>query len=99
MTYMKNMIRNFKKTIFLGTLELTSSFSLVMVNGKRIMLTYSLKRITMKAIKLVLLIVLLALAGMIAGCQEGYARQSNYEKIYYGQRADGLRIPSYSHTK
>ncbi len=53
----------------------------------------------MKMINLVLLIVLLALVGMVAGCQEGYARRSNYEKIYYGQRADGLRIPSYSHTK
>ena len=34
----------------------------------------------MNALKLLLLIVLLALAGTITGCQEGNARQSNLSK-------------------
>jgi len=61
------------------------------------MLTYFVMKIILKALKLVLLMVLLAFAGVIMGCQEGYARQSNRERIGH-QRADGLRIPTYSYT-
>ena len=54
----------------------------------------------MKTLKLVLLAVVLLLMGMFAGCQEGYAKRSGeeYSKVrIYHQRADGLRIPSYSY--
>jgi uncharacterized lipoprotein YajG len=34
----------------------------------------------MKTLKIVLLVVALLLVGMLAGCQEGYARQNNTPK-------------------
>jgi hypothetical protein len=40
-----------------------------------------LRRIIMNVLKLVLLVVLLALAGTISGCQEGHARQKNLTSI------------------
>jgi hypothetical protein len=48
----------------------------------------------MKAAKILLLIVLLALAGILAGCNEGYTSQER-TMTNIQQRADGLRIPTY----
>ena len=48
----------------------------------------------MKAVKITLLIVLLALVGILAGCNEGYTSQEK-SMTNIQQRADGLRIPTY----
>lgn len=55
----------------------------------------------MKALKLVLVIVLLALAGTITGCQEGNARQSNLSKtkeVAWEQGVTGFWQPNVSYS-
>lgn len=48
----------------------------------------------MNAVKIILLVVLLALTGILAGCQESYTNQSN-TMSHHHQRADGLRFMAY----
>jgi hypothetical protein len=62
----------------------------------------SLRRITMNAMKLLLLVVLLAIVGTVAGCHEGCARENNVSQareVAWRQGVTGFWQPEITYNE
>lgn len=72
------------------------------VYNKCIMQNQSLRRITMNAMKLLLLVVLLAIVGTVAGCHEGCARENNVSQareVAWRQGVTGFWQPEITYNE